>query len=135
MKKKVLYYDDWKVETTNNLLKVTWLPYDEDTSIGVKKSYVAEILQSSISFELEPELVAILFAAVRFNQKTVSPSNKCHKLRAEQITESLSKILAKGEEYEYEDILDILISAKTQDVEALITSYDPRDLIDDFLDK
>lgn len=134
MKKEVLEYgDDWKVEVTANIYRVCRLPYDEDTFIGIKKTCVLEIMQVPSSVEFEPELVAILFAAIKFNRKTVSPSNRCHKLTFETITEGLKALVKNWDNFEYDQVLDIFINASTQDVEEIITSDNPSELIKEII--
>lgn len=134
MEKKVLEYgDDWVIETTKNMYKVYWLPYDDTTCIGIQKKCISEIIRASANAEIEPELIALLFAAIKFNRKTISSSNRCRKLTISQINEGITALMKTWKNLEYDDVLNVFIHSKTQDVEIIITSDNPTELLEEII--
>ena len=133
MKQVFEYGDRWEVTETPTLFKVADWNYDENFSIGIKKSSVKLVLEDSLQ-EVEEELIAILIATIKFNRRTTLPDSADYKALSEtSIANGLRKIFKSNGIYSIDTLIELFSSIKSNEAEEILGSTTPIPSIGKFI--
>lgn len=127
-------YENWVVITSSvdsPLYKVADIYYDIDTTIGVRKSSIEDIIKTTKQ-GIEPEHLAILIASIRLRrEKSSSNRNLAFKPLPENIIISGLKEIFKSTRYDCDSLLSLFEEFRPDQVAEILRSPNPIDVINE----